>query len=170
MSTKIYYGFKTGTGDIKVILELVKQYREMFWIKDSNEQYERFLGEYPTKSEGFRVWGDRRREVKKTGYRDQAVDTDFEIVIFPHEDHFVGMVFTEHEDWFDKFLKLPGVREYGYWNNTDPPEHVSDEEWEKRGDTWDDVLGSSGIPSMTGFTISISDPMGPGPWSVAGVK
>ena len=36
---------------------------------------------------------------------------------------------------------LPGVEEYGYWNNTDGPREISEEDWDERGDVWERVLG-----------------------------
>ena len=39
------------------------------------------------------------------------------------------------------------VVDYSYWNNTDPDENVSEEEWESRGQVWEEILdhGSYGI-------------------------
>lgn len=182
MSTKIYYGFRVATTDPKEIIELVQEYRENHWKKDSHEKKILFLSSIvagatdPDKkfmSEEFgyemnayslaeNMWHKMRYDLKKTGLRNHAVDTDFQIVVFPHQDSFLGIAYTESEKWFDQWLSMPGVSEYGYWNNTDPPNNVSDEEWEVRGMVWDEVLGSLGIPSMVGFTIDIHDPYGPG--------
>jgi hypothetical protein len=35
MSTKIYYGFQVATSDPKVILNLVQEYREKYWVSDA---------------------------------------------------------------------------------------------------------------------------------------
>jgi hypothetical protein len=44
------------------------------------------------------------------------------------------------EDHRMKQLDVPGwAEEYGYWNNTDKPDDITDEEWDKRSDTWDAV-------------------------------
>ena len=39
------------------------------------------------------------------------------------------------------FTGQPEVEEYGYWNNADPPEHVTEAEWEEREGAWDRCLG-----------------------------
>lgn len=40
-----------------------------------------------------------------------------------------------------------GFREYGYWNNTDPLDDISEEEWNQREQDWDFL----GVPSEDGF-------------------
>jgi hypothetical protein len=37
----------------------------------------------------------------------------------------------------DKFRKMKGVSDYCYYNNTDEPEDVSEEDWQERGRAWD---------------------------------
>lgn len=44
------------------------------------------------------------------------------------------------DDITSAFLTLPGVMDFAYWNNTDPPENISDEEWDARGRIWDIVI------------------------------
>jgi hypothetical protein len=182
MSTKIYYGFQVATSDPKVILNLVQEYREKYWVSDARGKKVLFLSSVvagatdPDKkfmSEEFgyemnayslaeNMWNKMRSELMRTGLRNHAVDTDFQIVVFPYQDKFLGIVYTENGKWFKQWLSMPGVSEYGYWNNTDQPDNISDEEWEVRSEVWDEVLGDLGIPSMVGFTIDIHDPFGPG--------
>lgn len=182
MSIKIYHGFRVATNDFTVILDLVKTYREVHWKHDSREKKIVFLSSIIARAEdpnkkvmnekyGYEInayslaeniWQEMRHEIKKTGLRNHTVDTDFQIVVFPHKDTILGIAYTESNKWFNQWLTLPGVSEYGYWNNTDPPDDVTDEEWEVRGEIWDEVLGSLGIPSMVGYTIDIHDPYGPG--------
>lgn len=52
-----------------------------------------------------------------------------------------------------------GVKEYGYWNNTDEPEDVTMDQWEMRESHWDYVLtgkGKTGVPSVEGISLTIS--------------
>lgn len=177
MSTKIYYGFQIDTTDLHQVLALVKEFRKKHWEKDAKEHKIWFVSSVVSALEdpsqktenGFTgytqaefLWMDHQRDIKKTGMRNRAVDTDFQIVLFPQDSRFIGIAYTEHSSWFHKFLRMPGVSEYGYWNNTDPPDNVSDEEWDERRLVWDKVLDGPAIPSMQGFTIDISDPSGPG--------
>lgn len=42
--------------------------------------------------------------------------------------------------WIKRDLKFPDwVEDYSYWNNVDPPDNVSYEDFEKRGAVWDEV-------------------------------
>lgn len=43
--------------------------------------------------------------------------------------------------YYDAWYSLAEVERYGYWNNTDQPDDVSDEEWEERRAAWDRVFG-----------------------------
>jgi len=40
---------------------------------------------------------------------------------------------------------LPEVEPYPYWNNTDLPDDVSEDEWEKRSRAWDRVFGDDPV-------------------------
>lgn len=47
-----------------------------------------------------------------------------------------------YEDVFEDFNE---VAEYGYWNNSEPPENVTDEEWDERKKVWNRVLAPTDI-------------------------
>ena len=38
--------------------------------------------------------------------------------------------------YHDELVLQPYVRDYSYWNNTDKPDDIPDDEWSERGDTW----------------------------------
>lgn len=173
MSTKIYHGFKVGTNDLSVVVSLVRTFRKDVWGPRALEVYKNFTGKViagfsvqddQSQFNAWKVWNEMRREIVRTGERHPAVDTDFSITLFPYEDHLLGIAYTEHDEWFTTFLKLPGIREYGYWNNTDPDERVSEAEWEQRRRAWDYVLGETGTPAKEGFSIDIHDAYIPGEW------
>lgn len=46
------------------------------------------------------------------------------------------------------------LRSWEYWNNSDPPEGVSDEEWEQRGKEWDEVIA---CPRLHHTVVDVSD-------------
>lgn len=55
------------------------------------------------------------------------------------------LVGTEHADAYYPALRaLDGVEEFAYWNNTDRPEDVTDEQWDERAAIWGRVLPYSG--------------------------
>jgi len=169
MSTKIYNGFQTSFGDLETFLDLVHTFRDGYWKKGAIELREKFVAaafagfpvqDAEAKRKAYSLWWDLSSKARTSTTRQPALDTDFKVTIFPDSGRFIGIAYTEHDKWFEAWLKLPGIREYGYWNNVDPPDHVTDEEWEARREVWDRVLPGCGIPAMEGFSIDVSDTFG----------
>jgi len=102
---------------------------------------------------------ERSWDVERTKSRDPLADFAVEIVFFPSKDCLLYMVFTEHDIFTNKIRDELGARYYGYWNNTDPEEGVSEELWEKRGKDWNEALGGDGYtpPSQCGFSFVFND-------------
>lgn len=46
---------------------------------------------------------------------------------------------------------IPELKAFGYWNNTDPPEEVTEEEWALRRDIWNKVIGDRFYLCESGF-------------------
>lgn len=51
---------------------------------------------------------------------------------------------------------MPNVESVGYWNNTDPPEGISYEEWDIRCQIWNKALNNFEPPSECGFTFEFA--------------
>jgi hypothetical protein len=55
-----------------------------------------------------------------------------------------------------KLCKKYNLSYYGYWNNTDKPDDLSDEDWDKRENDWDKALSKGhGIPNKCGMGIDL---------------
>lgn len=168
MSTKIYRGFIVDTNNMHLLMEKVLHFRP--WVEDqAMEKLRKFIADLKEdgkdKSQACRAWNKLRRENRAGGHRSSTTDTDFQLVFMPYEDKCLGIGYTSDDEWFKGWLKQPGVSYFGYWNNSDGPEDVPLEEWEKRGKMWDEVLTKGNyIPSNAGFTIDLMDPMGPPTW------
>lgn len=77
-------------------------------------------------------------------------------------------VFTSLRGLSDKIDYPDFAFDYSYWNNTDQPENVTDEDWEKRRDTWEelclgDTLSGSGHNSRRLYHDVISVEANGGP-------
>jgi hypothetical protein len=94
---------------------------------------------------------DRQREMKVTGRRDVDIDFSFEVAVSPHRGRIYAITYTEQEEFKSLWRLIPGVAAYPYWNNTDPPEGISESEWDARGDEWDQVLEKNSPPGLVGF-------------------
>ena len=84
---------------------------------------------------------DQGRRAERQGLRHPLTDFEFRVELFPCDDGNVyGLVRSERAKWLDEFLALgPAVREFNYWDNTDPPDDVPASEWRSRGRTWERI-------------------------------
>lgn len=164
MSTRIYQGFRLKTASLSEVLSLVEGFRP--WVvAQANERLDTFTANMAKEGandlEAWRSWADRRQRVLRTGERDPFIDTDFSISLIPAGEHMLGIAYTEHSAWFKAWVALPGVEEFGYWDNADGPEDVPEGEWDARGRAWQ-VL-KDGPVSMQSFSIELVNPSGPAP-------
>lgn len=68
---------------------------------------------------------------------------------------FIGLkaVSDEFEEMVTKF----GFKQYGYWDNSDRPEDVSENEWLERKMSWDGIFERSSVPAEHGFSKVLTD-------------
>lgn len=66
----------------------------------------------------------------------------------------LALLYTDAAEFTAAWEALPEVEPYGYWNNTDRPDDVTDTEWDERREAWD-RLGILDHPPI-GRTISFS--------------
>ena len=99
---------------------------------------------------------EMQREVSTKGVRNPLVDFEFQLSLMPYQGHVYGIIYTEQKEWSDIWMKRPGVVDYSYWNNSDRPDEISDQEWDNRGKVWSAILDGHplGIPAMLGFTAA----------------
>lgn len=163
MSIKIYKGFAVDSADFFEILKMVKEFQEI-GTELQREVLADWLKKFDNREDGLKEWIVRRREIQRTGMRDPIVDTDFNAVFFPTLERVTyGIVYCEHPTWFNRWIdQFAIVRDFSYWNNSDRPEDVSEEQWDYRSEVWKHVLAGRGIPAENGFYIelgSVVDPM-----------
>ncbi len=71
--------------------------------------------------------------------------------IIPHGEDILMMYFGNH-DIFREINIMEYFDDYHYQNQTDRPEEISNEEWDKRKKDWDEAIGPDYIPADHGFT------------------
>lgn len=102
---------------------------------------------------------ERRRKIKQTCERDPDVDMEFTLCILPTRKQIFGIVYTEQRDLLKMWLAQKEIVSYPYWDNTDPIEGLSWEEWRARGEEWDSALKEfHGIPALNGFVAECEPP------------
>lgn len=90
---------------------------------------------------------------------DNECDLKAEIVTFTHNDQLYGMYYFGREGHYEKrFLAHPSVKDFSYWDNTDMPDELDDNEWSLRRDVWNNIFSQSYTPSEVGMTIRLTNP------------
>lgn len=159
MSTKIHYGYKLP--NIKTMEQLEKIRKELIdqakitktitathlAIISSVHMLDLYkVGfnvpniEQTIFSYGYEKVNDRFRKFKKEPYRDPFYDLRFEVLIFLR-DPLLAIFIGDNKAMRKIFEDHPEVEYYGYWNNSDSPEDVTDEEWDQRKNDWEFLDG-----------------------------
>lgn len=95
----------------------------------------------------------KQKEVSRTMRRDPAYDFSFDVKVAPILDKILLNVFTDRKEFMEIWKRLPEVEFYGYWDNVEPQEDVSPEEWDQRKEDWDKAYGKSEI--SRGFVLEL---------------
>lgn len=173
MSTKIYTGRRYKATTLYELDEFRKKVRETL-MPVARELYnkafaKKFISKYDkatianeeinTRTMKFNVWQELGQLMKKhsdSEYNGTWADFTFSMSIMIDGDYLLLMPFSQYDsDYLAALDSIEGVEEYGYWNNTDPLDTVTDEEWQERGEAWDRVLPGAGIPLENGFTFEL---------------
>lgn len=99
------------------------------------------------------------------GVPDPAVDTRFDVILIDDREYTIMISYTEHLDWFQDLLSLPGTSDYSYWDGAPQPEGVSDEDWALRRRTFARLLSRDphGRPMGCGIQHSFLPSLDPAP-------
>lgn len=100
----------------------------------------------------------RQKAMRSSDHGDPAVDFSIEVVVFAHPtdpQKALAIPYAGQRDLKKSLLELPGVSEFGYWDNTDEPEGMDMDAWRARGVMWDEALGERGVPSDRGLRLEI---------------
>jgi hypothetical protein len=178
MSTKIYSGFHVPSLSNASLEEVSLYFNKMM------EQL-RKIGTVMYKE---RFLGSLYHEADMATYRNRVADIDNTIYQYERGDkrgndrfsflqHYAGDItiysfegevyFTHYFDdhiWkvFEKKHK-PKYEHFGYWDNADGPETLSEEAWENRERVWGEILKKYDTPCQVGLSISAYGKYQPAP-------
>lgn len=176
MSTKIFEGRIARNIDAVTLISLIKEKREkideIITQKSASSladhvvhQRDRaFLNLSSIPENG--VWGkavdcmidqlSKETITNANSIIEYALDTLFEICVYPLTNTtWLIVPFSRCEEAKDFFFENEVFEYYGYWNNTDPDEDVTEEEWKQREEDWYTALPGIGIPAHEMFTITL---------------
>jgi hypothetical protein len=103
---------------------------------------------------------ERMKEIERTRRRDPEVDFECTIRVMPTPHGVLGIYDTERTALEDLILAHPQIEAYGYWDNTDPDENVSEADWATRETAWEWVIehwGGTGSVAELGTRVTLSD-------------
>lgn len=149
MSTKIYYAWRFHIGELQTfilqtnnqvfdiaeervrkLMAAVRQEAALARLKKAERSPEL------EQAARLRMVFEQCLAASKALKRDLAFCIDFGFNIWPVATYGYAIPIGEH--WITEAIKPPGI-EYGYWNNTDKPDEVSDAEWDERAKVWKGV-------------------------------
>jgi hypothetical protein len=173
MSTKIYNGYKINTTSLKKLhkfsLDFKEQCRQLceeaankYYVEGCIMRKTRLELGLSQPKEGdkdsihwhvFSRIQEMQREIKKKGVRYPEVDFDISWVFIPVKNYTLALLYSERREITDLWESQDIIEEYGYWDNVDPDEDCSEQEWKQRERDWS-ILGYD-APSTCGFSFSV---------------
>lgn len=97
---------------------------------------------------GTERYPDDYCHIVETPLAESSTELVFITHLLSHEDYWYviasGHLWTER--LFHSKMDELGAEPYSYWNSSDHPDDVSDDEWEKRGNTWSKIFTGHNQP------------------------
>ena len=169
MSTKLYEGFRLkGVSSIEDALSFIDDIKEP--IK------ERILSNMATEIKtlaclmydlhglGYDMFEESEDDrvpllsaTMRTLKNDPKHDESFSVGLTSVEGQVLGYPFFPENGYVDIIFEHIDVERFGYWDNTDPDETVTKEEWEKRKRLWNKVFERDSIFNRSMFIITLAD-------------
>ena len=173
MSTKIYTGFKLEGHSLDSAVELLEGLKPE--LKRARiEQLSKWLASristlvdrvalnevkldpgvtpFSTALEEFKA---RQLKIITKKHRDPEVDFEVSVVLFRHSKGIFGVYFSENKALSNVLLTLPEVLDFSYWDNSDPPDRLSDTEWMERNAVWKEIFSESWSPAEAGLSLTL---------------
>lgn len=105
---------------------------------------------------------NRHEEVHRTSKSDPCFDFEFSLTLIPVGNITLGIYYAERgpgKTAIVLWMGQDGVHDYCYFKNTEVSEGISEEEWTRRGDLWEQALGDD-PPNKRGYTMELFGPRG----------
>jgi len=98
---------------------------------------------------------DRQFECQRTGQRNPFIDYQAELVVFPVEGQLLAIPYIDNPVLRRLLATQPWWQDFGYWDNTDEEEGVSEAEWHERKRLWSLALPDGLTAAKAGYTVTI---------------
>lgn len=149
MSTKIYDGVRIETDDIfafttklhGVIHDVFKILCQELVMQEITRTFDSEAGDDPQKIlfAAEKRWMKEQGETPSHSFLHDPLRFSF---VFGRSasGQLLGNPFSGNHKYTEALMAMEEIEEYGYWNNTDSEEGVTEEEWDFRRKEWDSML------------------------------
>lgn len=170
MSTKIYHGYRLAEGtDVWEFTERLRREGNRLRDRLDMEAIEKFAegvaakrladGKEPAGSReaylmgGYHAWREVMDQLKESRLGDPH-QLDVCLIRDPEGGRIMALLYagSKMESLWES---QPEVEPWGYWDNTDQPEGVTDEEWEERCAAWERCLPDWSPPARQALTFTL---------------
>lgn len=170
MSIKVYRGFKFTDDSIHTVFSRLQEFRKRVHelAIDAEGEYlanrivrsidsDACNGREPSNyiSAAIKEMREEQQKSAASGGRHPLTDFEFRVMLLPYNGELYGMVFTEHQEWYNEFLSSDWVADYWY-ASVERPVNVTQDEWETRESTWRGIMEPTFVPSQCGFEMDLS--------------
>lgn len=163
MSTKIYDGMKTNVGTLPELFtcaqtlrrELYDAYRQVF-----GAEWARLVERGEETHGGGSVFGVLQKAQQRAATFKDVHDFSVSGVFLHAPSHNVTLflLFAGQEEYWRVVRESPFLESYGYWDNTDREDGVTEEEWAERKAVWSEALaGFYGSPAEQGLCFTFGE-------------
>lgn len=147
MSTKIHEGYRLAPGtDIWEFTERLRAQGNELRNKLDMEAIETFAqaaenerGEFPSREArlmaGYHGWADLMRTLGESRISDPH-QLSVTFIRDPKNGRILARLYAGSK-MEEVFTKQPEVEYFGYWDNSDPDEDCTEDEWRERKDSWE---------------------------------
>lgn len=150
MSTKIFHGYKTAPMGIQALIQAVnglRQHERSVYVRDIADI---FASAYDNDSVYSTEKPDKQKTILDIVHAKEKDKEKSSLAFIPYKDYFLFLVYPHTRRFTEQLEKESWVIPYPYWDNSDPDESCSEEEWEEREIVWEEALGWK-APSEVGF-------------------
>jgi len=158
MSTKIYNGMKFLSRDWKEVLDQLSSIKSKA-IEIGNDSVrvgdiELFITS--NKLLDKKEW-DIFNSIQRSNHLDCfAIQINFSVILYPTKEGDIYGYYFNSIPKYENLLK-PFYTEFCYYDNTDQPDYLTEDEWYDRGEKWDELVPNRYIDSGFQFTIVSQD-------------
>jgi hypothetical protein len=152
MSTKIYYAWTYAGGLQRLLAELTifSKFADTLIAGEVNRQKSVDVHHaFDTGTKDLLAVANRQVDRK---------DFEWSVVCFPLTSRSTAVIFFGPRFIRDALTgDNPKFKDFGYWDNSEGPDDVSEREWDRRREVWDRLLigpDKSGVPADYGFTYA----------------